>query len=357
MLAAQSEGDEAEEAEENEREEELDVQAKLRLARAELEEEGYKDRRLDWLRSQGIHVDVPDGRLTGVAPHHRSSPKTFRYVFLPADESKPPEEREATMGPGDVLPGIIRPCFRSGTVSDDVLMRMSRQHLEPEGQQVSLDSLRQAVATGGADSLRLAAPSEDNGYEAVFAYLDDCAELKGLSQNTRASALAQTCGFPSCCELLGDVFLGRVRMAPEAVHNVDFCLVDLQPGCVWQKRAPLENHRAQKAEMPEEHAAAQERALQTPEFISSEACGYCWQDSLEDVEVTVKAPGARDAGAKSVHVTFTTKQVRVTQPVELKLNLYALVDAPSCSWSFCSDGILLVLAKQREEQWPQLTSI
>lgn len=319
---------------------------KLMKAREELNEEELTTaaERLDWLRSRGIQVEGPN------IPEPKALPgggQRFKYVYLPVDETKPAEELVGeAAGPGDVLPALVGTVF-AGRIDDETLLNLAKAH----GEAVGLDALRQSVSRGGADSFRLAAPSPENGREAVNAYVDDCSTLKGLPRNVRATALARACGFPDSCVFHGDVFLGRVLWPESGVKNGDFHLKDLEPAALWQKRAPTENLRFQQQTQPEEHADAQRSSQAPADNVSGSGEGYTWQDSQEDVEITVLSPSVNK---KDVKVMFKRRSVEVKAPVQMSLELYAAVDNDSCSWVLCKEGIRLTLPKDQETSWPQL---
>merc|ERR1719378_707362 len=120
------------------------------------------------------------------------------------------------------------------------------------GQQISVAAMRSALARGGAESFRLAVPTEANGREAVYAYLDESSSLKGLPKNARATALATACGFPPECTFHGDIFVGRQRWSKEGlVENMDFRVGELDRSSLWCRRAEVENLEFQKATRPE----------------------------------------------------------------------------------------------------------
>lgn len=65
-----------------------------------------------------------------------------------------------------------------------------KAHAAIQGQPtVDVFVLRKLVTQGRAESFRLAVPTEANGRETVYAYLDEASEMKLLPLNQRASGL------------------------------------------------------------------------------------------------------------------------------------------------------------------------
>ena len=76
----------------------------------------------------------------------------------------------------------------SSLVKDDEL----KAHAAIQGQPtVDVKVLRKLVMQGRAESFRLAVPTEANGREGVYAYLDEASEMKSLPLNERASDLRE----------------------------------------------------------------------------------------------------------------------------------------------------------------------
>mmetsp|Transcript_15216 Transcript_15216/g.35951 ORF Transcript_15216/g.35951 Transcript_15216/m.35951 type:complete len:320 (-) Transcript_15216:90-1049(-) len=307
------------------------------------EEELTNDERLAWLRARGVIVEEPAGRkpVGGGAP--------FMFVRIPADESSSCEERTAAKSAGDALPSLLGPEFAGDAgVSDEQLMAQAAQM----GQSVSAAAMRSVMARGGAETFRLSVPTDSNGREAVYAYLDEASALKGLPKNERASALAQRCGFPATCQFYGDIFVGRQKWHKGGVvENIDFKLADLDASAFWAHRAVTENLEFQKDTQPEEHARAQESA--GPSMPASGAGdGYTWRDEDDALEVVVQV--AKGTGKRDVKVEFRKQEVRVTKPLSLSLKLFKPVDVDGCNWTLGDGTIILTLDKAAAAPWPQL---
>jgi len=312
------------------------------------EEEATPEQRLAWLRARGVTIEEPEGRSAAAAPVDLGGPK-FTYVRIPVNDNDICEELTAPVTEGDALPKLLGPVFAAGAhaVTDDVLAA----HAAKSGQSVDLKLLRRVMEAGGAESFRLAVPTEDNGGQEVTSYLDEASTLKGLPKNERATALAVACGFPESCVLYGDIYISRRQWSKGGeVKNLDFSLEDLNPASPWLRRASTENLREQASTRPEEHALAQMQADEKP--AEGEGEGYAWKDQGEEVEIVVAIE--KGTTKKDVKVDFKRQEVRVTKPVEKTLKLFAPVEVDGCNWTLGDGQIVLTLEKADGKPWPQL---
>lgn len=144
----------------------------------------------------------------------------FKYVFIPADESIPVEEREGIgvgSAGGDILVDLLRPHFVGG------------------------GSLELATESGSTETFALVHPASTNGYRGVYLYTDECGKLRSLPENPRALELAQRCGIDVRHPFHGDAFVGAVKTSPPPMRNVSFTEHELDPGAPWMLIAPAEN--------------------------------------------------------------------------------------------------------------------
>eukprot|EP00928_Gymnodinium_smaydae_P037689 TRINITY_DN2611_c1_g3_i1.p1 TRINITY_DN2611_c1_g3~~TRINITY_DN2611_c1_g3_i1.p1 ORF type:complete len:347 (+),score=90.60 TRINITY_DN2611_c1_g3_i1:57-1043(+) len=315
------------------------------------EEELTNEERMAWLRQRGVIVEEPAdrrGRAAGAGGGAGGAGR-FCFVRIPCDDRCDVEERSAASGEGDVLPALLRCEFAGDAgVTDDQLLAQAAQM----GQSVGVAAMRSVLAQGGAETFRLAVPTEENGGEAVYAYLDEASALKGLPFNERATALAGRCGFPAACKFYGDIFIGRQKWHKHGViENIDFRPCDLESSAVWPRRAIAENLQFQKDTQPEEHARAQENGRPDAP-ASGEGQGYTWRDDDEELEVEVTVE--KGTSKKDVKVDFRRQEVRVTKPISLSLKLYRPVDLDGCNWTMGDGKIVLTLSKASAVAWPQL---
>jgi len=308
------------------------------------EEELTSEERLAWLRQRGVIVEEPAGRGK---PPEASSSRTFKYVKIPVDCHSECEELCGAIRDGDALPDILGPSYSGGDASDEAL----QAQLSSMGQAVSLSALRSVMAKGGAESFRLAVPTDANGREGVYAYLDEASAIKGLPRNDRATALAHRCGFPESCVLSGDIYIGRQKWRGSLVENVDFNLPELDAGSLWQHRAVTENLEFQRSTMPEEHAAAQAIGLPNTD-ASGEEDGYSWKDTGDEVEVLI--PITKGVNKKDVKVEFKKREIRVVKPVALSLKLSQDIVLDGCFFTLNDGQIVVSLEKASPSSWTRL---
>jgi len=308
------------------------------------EEELTTEERLAWLRQRGVIVEEPASR--GRAPETSAS-RTFKYVKIPVDCSLDCEELSGADRDGDALPAILGPSYAGGDASEESL----QAQIDSMGQAVSLSAMRSVMAKGGAESFRLAVPTDGNGREGVYAYLDEASALKSLPRNDRATALAHRCGFPGSCVLSGDIYIGRQKWRGTLLDNVDFNLPELEVGSLWQHRAVTENLEFQRSIMPEEHAAAQAIGLPDTE-VSGEEDGYSWKDTGDEVEVLI--PIAKGVSKKDVKVEFKKREIRVVKPVALSLKLSQDIVLDGCFFTLSDGQIVASLEKASPSPWKRL---
>ncbi|CAK9073441.1 NudC domain-containing protein 1 [Durusdinium trenchii] len=308
------------------------------------EENATKEERMAWLRARGVRIEEP-GQQSG--PAVTASGRSFIFVKIPADDSSSCEELEGPHSQGDALPSILGSKFAGCELSDDEL----KAHAAIQGQPtVDVFVLRKLVTQGRAESFRLAVPTEANGRETVYAYLDEASEMKLLPLNQRASAIAQSCGFPSSCQFRGDIYIGRLRwLKGGLVENIDIRLPEMELGSFWMKRAITENLEFQASTQPEEHARAQAGAEHP---ASGSGDGYTWKDEEEELEVILEVP--EGTTKKDVKIDFRREEVRILKPKTLTLKLFKSVEVDGCSWTMGKGQIVITLEKSEAAPWPQL---
>eukprot|EP00929_Paragymnodinium_shiwhaense_P008029 TRINITY_DN111952_c0_g1_i1.p1 TRINITY_DN111952_c0_g1~~TRINITY_DN111952_c0_g1_i1.p1 ORF type:complete len:344 (-),score=77.85 TRINITY_DN111952_c0_g1_i1:157-1119(-) len=310
------------------------------------EDDATPEERLAWLRARGVTVEEPASRRS--APTVNIGGPKFTYVRIPLDDADICEELTAPITEGDSLPSLLAPVYAVGAdkVSDDVLAA----HAAKSGQTVAPALLRQVMAAGGAETFRLAVPTEDNGGQEVTAYLDEASALKGLPTNERATALARACGFPDSCVLCGDIYLSRRQWSKSGqVKNVDFGLEDLNPASEWMRRAGTDNLREQAATRPEEHAAAQAGGDKP---AGGEGEGYSWRDQGDEIEIVIAV--AKGTGKKDVKLDFKRQELRLAKPVEMTLKLFKAIEVDGCNWTLGDAQLIVTVEKADNRPWPQL---
>jgi len=307
------------------------------------EEDATPEERMAWLRARGVIVEEP-----GQRSNPTSTGESFTFVLIPADESQMCEELTGPHSDGDALPALLGPKFAGCSLSDDEL----RTHAAAAGQPVEPSVLRTLMMQGRAESFRLAVPTDANGREGVYFYLDEASSMKGLPKNARASAVACQCGFPGSCEFSGDVYIGRHKWKDGGlIENIDFNMGELGPGAQWMHRAVTENLQHQKETRPDEHAAVQGADPDKP--ASGEGAGYTWKDEGEEIEIILLVP--EGTSKKDVKVDFKRQEVRVSKPSQMSLKLHKTVEVDGCSWTMGRPGqVVITLEKESAAPWPML---
>lgn len=309
------------------------------------EDQATTEERLAWLRARGVTVEVPGDREPGPAPIGGQS---FAFVKIPFDEAASFEELSGPRSGGDALPTLLSSRFSGCSLTDDELSA----HAATAGQAVEISVLRALMMKGSAESFRLAVPTEANGREGVYAYIDEASAIKGLPLNARAGVVARQCGFPPSCEFRGDVFIGRQKWSEAGlVENVDFKLRELDAGSLWSRRAETENLQFQKDTRGAEHDEAQLSADGKP--AGGECDEYEWRDQGEELEVVLKVP--EGTSKKDVKIEFKRQELRVLKPTPFTLKLHKPVQLDGCMWTMGKPGqVTITLEKESASPWLQL---
>lgn len=313
---------------------------------AKEESELTNEERLAWLRARGVLIEEPASKKSTASAGDRK----FRYVKIPCDDDYAIEELSASVSEGDALPAVLGPKFAGGDMTDEELLAHAAKL--GHGSAVSAEAMRAVMAQGGAESFRLAVPTEGNGREGVYAYLDEASAMKSLPENRRATALAGQCGFPADCILRGDIYVGRQKWSRDGlVENTDFLAADLESNSLWLRRAATENLQFQKDTRPEDHDRAQAGAS-SENFASGQGDGYSWKDEPEELEVLVHVEAG--TSKKDVKIEFKKQEIRISKPVSLSLKLLKPVDVDGCNWTLGNGQLILTLEKATAQPWPQL---
>jgi hypothetical protein len=186
---------------------------------------------------------------------------SFRYVLIPADDSVPVRDMEAS---------------KAGGLSDDALVKGAKGYFhEQTGAQARVDQIRQAgpeerkaLATQireqlanspqastvaaldddtvikmiyesqsavSCDISALTVPMKGNNYIGVSMYMCQDAGSHGLPANQRATALLAACGHVVDTAVAGDVFVGRYHDDENADiwDRKDFTVQDAESTAAW----------------------------------------------------------------------------------------------------------------------------
>lgn len=254
----------------------------------------------------------------------------YTYVFIPSTASLPLEERSESS---------------SGGLTDDSLQRMAKLHFSSgdfDGE-VRLEAVREQVRQGKVDpsmlstefmqSMRdmgaqveiisLAIPHESNGYIGVSLYCDGSAIAKGRSENTRATAIARSCGYKDL-RVLGDAFISRYYDNESSGAEVEdwvrrsIAASECDVDAMWVRACATLNAGRNMSSFTS--SGSMEKSLQALQGggheTSSESydpdAKIAWSQSLEDLELvilfeTVVAP-------KDVKIKFKPKNLHISVP-------------------------------------------
>jgi|EP01047_Picozoa_sp_COSAG01_P015141 hypothetical protein len=293
-----------------------------------------------------------------------ASGRSFTYVHVPLDEGAPLAELRASVPPElegqDALLQLLRPHFQGGRIVDVSHLRSEFGAAQVEQRMGQLQAMC-AVGTVEVFALTRSSKSTLPGpHQSTFLYLDEMGALKGLGVNTRAAAIAAQCGLDVESPFLGDCFIGRVRILPAPTAMVDFALAELSAGSPWLSCAPSENHMYNLA--AQKHGVASIAARKHPEAGARAAAatadeqraaagGHRWEQSDEDVEVTLTLPPAL-GGAKGIRVSIEPTTVRVVPqadgPALLELALWGRVHPNESTWTV-NGGVELQISLEKVE--------
>jgi hypothetical protein len=187
--------------------------------------------RIQWLRDRGVLIDLNDKKSTSsseiTGEPSEDNMMTLSVVMIPADDKEPCEEiklRVKKSEHGDQLVTALKSIFATNDAIDTKLLEDSaiKQFGNME-LRVSDSTVHKVAQEGNVEMFALARPHETNAFSAVNIYLDEAGQLKRLATNSRASAIADLCGFKGV-PFVGDVFVGRLKIHNNAIKNVDFHL-------------------------------------------------------------------------------------------------------------------------------------
>lgn len=136
---------------------------------------------------------------------------------MPADSSRPLEERKHDMGCDLTKDSFVAECQNyfsqcTASVDTDLLKNQIISHAKERGQEVQTISdelLSQLMKVSSLDIFPALLPTKDTGFVGVSVYLDDKGVSKGLPRNDRLSSLLQHAGYSDQL-FYGDAFVARV---------------------------------------------------------------------------------------------------------------------------------------------------
>lgn len=355
-----------------------------------------QQQRIDWLRMRGVEIELPsDSKRNTVANSDivAAAKEFVTIVKIPCDSSRPFEELRIPLEPGrygDQLPFLLRVYFNSGTVALEQLKQQRQQQLANADVAVTQAALDRLGAEGAVEVFPLSHPNSSNNHCRVALYLDEVGQLKQLSPNHRAAALAETCGFKQV-PLVGDMFVGRVGPARlrrtastadgEGLANLDFTMREMDSDAEWLRDIERLNYEHGVATgsvaMPGDASAAAAAADDGDLLEGQEGPkGLRWSETAEYLEISIHIPDAierftaRDITVKYeaqrvlVHVKNTSSGAlpdtaggEVAAGERLQLwdgKLHGGISVDDCTWCINGHDIELTLEKSVAGRWGKL---
>jgi len=382
------------------------------------------EEREQWLKDHGIQVETPSDRrqaesiLSGCGTAKERPPSIvdqvqnlsisssgsdnveegIRFVYIPHDTSKPlstlilPKRLVDALGPsGDIIPTYVKSFFADGLEIDDSLFneQLSKQNLmggdldkfasattdnktTPSMDKLTSTALKSVTTSGSVETFPLVRPSSTNNNQGVYIYLDEVGLLKKLRNNTRASALAQQCGYHPAPNFYGDVFVARVS-SKNYLHNIDIKKEEVTDKTQeWILRAPQENIAWQQAvneatgrqgESQQNHAGTEGVAVQVEGL--DHQCSYSWLQNEEEAEITISlTKKINDEGGTNkkvnkslIKVSFLAQKITVKYGGESILEVipYSKLDVDGSTWTLDNANLVITCEKASEgEIWPRL---
>ena len=216
------------------------------------EDETDQKERIQYLRERGIEIEFPeDRRNKGPSPKVKSFDEKFQKIIsivrIPVNTNESYEEMNVIVdkepSDRDSLPEVLKDNFTKNV--DDSLIKTLMKDMGA-GAGISKETLLRLALEGQAEAFSIARPCDANKWTAVNFYVDELGQSKRLELNTRASSLANFCGFRSV-PILGDVYVGRYELVPkgsggQGYNTLDFKMNELDSSAPWAKRCERDNY-------------------------------------------------------------------------------------------------------------------
>ena len=317
----------------------------------------------------------------------------FKYVFIPADEGSPLEEREGDKSGGlseDVLVKTAREYFfeqTGGAARAKALEEATPEQRQQIAQQIRdqqkdtspkilelsddaiLDLLRASTSQPSCEIVALTVPTAGNQHRAVSMYTAESST--NLALNPRATALLEACGHTAPTVnndeatkgVRGDVFVGRCYdfEAQDEWQREDFLTGDADPQADWVQIARTKGGGGGLgAGGQAAHSLSgvmTQMQQQQIQQSSEEDLGYSWEQTKEEVELRFAV--ASGTKAKYVKVQFGKDRLKVTAAGQVLVqgNTGGAVVVDDCTYTIQDEGkgreLCIVLAKREEGViWP-----
>ena len=204
------------------------------------------------------------------------------------------------------------------------------------------------------ESFPLSRPIETNNFYGVNFYLDEVGQLKHLSTNNRAVALANSCGLLNV-PLVGDMYIGKICCKPysDGIINDNFFLNDLNSDALWLQNIQKDNYefgiKTNRIAMPGDISDA-------PIIIDNNTKGYKWSETDDNIEINYKLP--ENFTSKTIKIIINTKSIKIQSKIDnkfiLELTLYKNISIDDSTWTCNNNEIEFTLEKSTNGMWNQL---
>jgi hypothetical protein len=335
------------------------------------------------------------------------------FVLVPADTSRPLEQRSVPRPPtgwspgGDYLVEYLKTAFQSGgdnvdisllqqsattTLATSSVAAVGGNDTNTTSTSVSSEALRQVAMQGNVETFCLVHAVPSNNFTAIHIYLDEAGMLKRLPLNTRATDwFAKRAGYNDPPpQFFGDIFLGRVvqrksiQTGRPLVVNESFVLGrDTALDAPWLQAAATDN-LAYQLEMNKITGRTGNQQQQQPKVAGQdgvakvEANGlFSWTQTEQEIELLIPiiptTTGTSSSDTATDAATFKTKDIQVKfrpQNIQVKvfnkelvaLKLFEHVDPDACTWTLDRssknnmDTVTLLVTMEKAEAafWPRI---
>jgi hypothetical protein len=325
---------------------------------------------------------------------------SFRYVLLPADESKEIVELTGSKSGGlenDSLRKEAERRFSAGFIDRSAQRAALVSQLQEKGidarkvDELLEQSCGDGGMTGAVEIITLAIPSAQSGFRTVSMYCDGNISFKqqGRVPNTRATQLARACGHKDLV-VMGDCFIGRaLDDESREWERMDFSPAEVSVEASWVKDTAASNagknmksfstsgalsalHQQRDAQQKPQAAAA---PVTASEF--AESTQYVWSQGEDEVEVRMRLPagvltkhlavqisadrlyvGRKGAGGQGAHLEGTDLRLCAEDGTGKGAKLGGPVNAGESTWSVADERegrvLSVTLAKAGARTWKGL---
>jgi hypothetical protein len=291
---------------------------------------------------------------------------TFKYVYVPADNTSPITEHEIT---------------KSGGLEQDALRLLAENHFSPGKDSNSMGPSVEIVS--------LLLPSPQYNFIGVSMYCDAVGKLKELPLNERATSLSKVCNHAD--PIYGDVYFGKVHDdESQPWQRLDFTMSDMSSESEWCKKAQEYNKRGRSGgystssvlqnmlkQGNTQHIGGEEEPNVVSNKETAESDILSWNQTEDEIEVKVTLPILVKSSELNIQIKPKSLQILLKSGVSIpasssndeKINkifqaggaeLLKKIDNDSSAWQLekTKDGkqsiIVLTLAKDTKGSWSSL---